>query len=80
MKNYSVVGNICETDTFAWDRPSTRCARATTWSSHAELRFEMSSILMHVKPAEVMVLDGKAHLIRRRDQFDDLLRNQVEVI
>ena len=21
MKNYSVVGNICETDTFAWDRP-----------------------------------------------------------
>jgi diaminopimelate decarboxylase len=40
----------------------------------------MSSILMHVKPAEVMVLDGKAHLIRRRDQFDDLLRNQVEVI
>ena len=28
----------------------------------------------------VVVLDGKAHLIRRRDQFDDLLRNQLEVI
>lgn len=32
------------------------------------------------KPAEVLVKDGLAHLIRRRDQFDDLLRNQIELI
>jgi diaminopimelate decarboxylase len=32
------------------------------------------------KPAEVLVLEGKPHLIRKRDQFDDLLRNQVELI
>jgi diaminopimelate decarboxylase len=30
-----------------------------------------------LKPAEVMVKDGKAILIRRRDNFEDLLRNQV---
>ena len=31
------------------------------------------------KPAEVLVKDGKAHLIRRRDTFPDLLRNQIEI-
>jgi len=29
------------------------------------------------KPAEVMVKEGEAYLIRKRDNFDDLLRNQV---
>jgi len=32
------------------------------------------------KPAEVLVKDGEAHLIRKRDEFSDLLRNQVEVL
>ena len=31
------------------------------------------------KPAEVLVKDGKAQLIRKRDQFEDLLRNQIEL-
>jgi diaminopimelate decarboxylase len=83
MKNYSVVGNICETDTFAWDRPLNQVREGDylVFRNAGAYGFEMSSNFnARFKPAEVMVLDGKAHLIRRRDQFDDLLRNQVEVI
>ena len=32
------------------------------------------------KPAEVLFKEGKMHLIRRRDTFDDLLKNQVTVL
>jgi diaminopimelate decarboxylase len=83
IKNYSVVGNICETDTFAWDRPLNlvREGDYLVFRNAGAYGFEMSSNFnSRYKPAEVMVVDGKAHLIRRRDQFDDLLRNQVELI
>jgi diaminopimelate decarboxylase len=43
--------------------------------------FEMSSNFnSRLKPAEVMVKDGRAFLIRERDEFEDLLRNQLEVL
>jgi diaminopimelate decarboxylase len=43
--------------------------------------FEMSSNFnSRLKPAEVMVKDGKDFLIRERDVFEDLLRHQVEVL
>lgn len=83
MKNYSVVGNICETDTFAWDRPlnQDREGDYLVFRNAGAYGFEMSSNFnSRFKPAEVMVLEGKTHLIRRRDQFDDLLRNQLDVI
>ncbi|HXB44415.1 MAG TPA: hypothetical protein VNV85_10180, partial [Puia sp.] len=42
--------------------------------------FEMSSNYnSRFKPAEVLVTEGKARLIRRRDVLGDLLRNQVEL-
>lgn len=83
VKNYSVVGNICETDTFAWDRPlnEVRENDYLVFRNAGAYGFEMSSNFnSRFKPAEVMVLEGKTHLIRRRDQFDDLLRNQLDVI
>jgi diaminopimelate decarboxylase len=83
LKNYSVVGNICETDTFAWDRPLNlvREGDYLVFRNAGAYGFEMSSNFnSRFKPAEVMVIEGKAHLIRRRDQFDDLLRNQMDVI
>ena len=83
MKNYSVVGNICETDTFAWDRPlnTVREGDYLVFRNAGAYGFEMSSNFnSRFKPAEVLVVDGKAHLIRRRDQFEDLLRNQLDVI
>lgn len=80
---YTVVGNICETDTFAWDRqlPEVREGDFLVFYNAGAYGFEMSSNFnSRLKPAEVLILEGKAHLIRKRDEFDDLLRNQVEVL
>ena len=77
---YTVVGNICETDTFAWDRKlnEVREGDQLVFYNAGAYGFEMSSNFnSRLKPAEVMVRDGKPRLIRKRDDFDDLLRNQV---
>jgi diaminopimelate decarboxylase len=77
---YTVVGNICETDTFAWDRTlnEVREGDFLVFYNAGAYGFEMSSNFnSRLKPAEVMMLDGEAKLIRRRDTFEDLLRNQV---
>jgi len=79
---YTVVGNICETDTFAWDRVLNEVRENDLLLFHnaGAYGFEMSSNFnSRLKPAEVLVIDGKASLIRRRDEFEDLLRNQVEI-
>ncbi len=81
-KRYSVVGNICETDTFAWDRTinEVREGDYLVFYNAGAYGFEMSSNFnSRYKPAEVLVRDGQAHLIRRRDRFEDLLRNQIEL-
>jgi len=81
-KRYSVVGNICETDTFAWDRTinEVREGDCLVFRNAGAYGFEMSSNFnSRYKPAEVLVKDGKASLIRRRDVFEDLLRNQIEL-
>ncbi len=77
---YTVVGNICETDTFAWDRKlnEVREGDFLVFYNAGAYGFEMSSNFnSRLKPAEVLIKDGKAKLIRRRDEFEDLLRNQV---
>jgi diaminopimelate decarboxylase len=79
---YSVVGNICETDTFAWDRTinEVREGDFLVFYNAGAYGFEMSSNFnSRFKPAEVLMKDGKAHLIRRRDRFEDLLRNQIDI-
>ena len=79
-KRYSVVGNICETDTFAWDRElnEVREKDLLVFDNAGAYGFEMSSNFnSRFKPAEVMVVDGKAHLIRKRDEMEDLLRKQI---
>ncbi|HEX6191304.1 MAG TPA: diaminopimelate decarboxylase [Chitinophagaceae bacterium] len=79
-KRYSVVGNICETDTFAWDRELNEVRERDLLVFHnaGAYGFEMSSNFnSRFKPAEVMVVDGKARLIRERDGMEDLLRKQV---
>ncbi|MBD0332222.1 MAG: diaminopimelate decarboxylase [Chitinophagaceae bacterium] len=80
---YTVVGNICETDTFAWDRKLSEVREGDylVFYNAGAYGFEMSSNYnSRFRPAEVLVKDGKALLIRKRDQFEDLLRNQVEVL
>jgi len=80
---YTVVGNICETDTFAWDRQlnEVREGDYLVFYNAGAYGFEMSSNFnSRLKPAEVLVVDGKALLIRKKDEFEDLLRNQIEVL
>ncbi len=77
---YTVVGNICETDTFAWDRKLTEIREGDllVFYNAGAYGFEMSSRFnSRLRPAEVLVLEGKAGLIRRRETFDDLLVGQV---
>jgi diaminopimelate decarboxylase len=80
---YTVVGNICETDTFAWDRKlnEVREHHYLVFYNAGAYGFEMSSNFnSRLKPAEVLVKDGEALLIRKRDEFEDLLKNQLEVL
>ena len=81
-KNYSVVGNICETDTFAWDRKlnEVREGDYLVFYNAGAYGFEMSSNFnSRYKPAEVLVKDEKNTLIRKRDEMNDLLRNQIVI-
>jgi diaminopimelate decarboxylase len=82
-KVYNVTGYICEADTFASDRllHEVREGDYLVLYNAGAYGFEMSSHYnSRYKPAEVLVKDGKASLIRRRDEFEDLLRNQIEVL
>lgn len=77
---YTVVGNICETDTFAWDRVlnEVRAEDLLVFYNAGAYGFEMSSNFnSRLKPAEVLYKDGEFTLIRKRDVFEDLLRGQV---
>jgi diaminopimelate decarboxylase len=79
---YNVVGNICETDTFAEDRVlnEVREGDYLVFRNAGAYCFEMSSNYnSRYRPAEVMVVNGEAHLIRKREVMDDLLRNLVEI-
>ena len=79
-KVYTVAGNICETDTFATDRDiaEIREGDLLVFYNAGAYGFEMSSNFnSRYKPAEVMVKGGKAELIRKRDEWNDLIRSQV---
>lgn len=79
-KIYTVVGNICETDTFAEDRQINEIKEGDylVFYNAGAYGFEMSSNFnSRLKPAEVLVKNRKPVLIRKRDVFEDLLRNQV---
>jgi diaminopimelate decarboxylase len=79
---YTVTGYICETDTFASDRllHEVREADYLVFYNAGAYGFEMASNYnSRYKPAEVLVKDGNAILVRKREQFENLLENQVKV-
>ena len=82
-KTYTITGNICETDTFGTDRHLHEVHEGDLLAIYnaGAYGFEMSSNYnSRYKPAEVLVLEGKVSLIRKRDEFTDLLRNQITVL
>jgi diaminopimelate decarboxylase len=80
---YTVVGNLCETDTFCWDRVLNEIREGDylLFKNAGAYGFEMaSSFNSRTRPAEVLFAKGQTHLIRRRETLDDLLANQIEVL
>jgi len=81
-KLYTVVGYICETDTFGSDRElnEVREGDILAFKNAGAYGFSMASNYnSRPKPAEVLIIDGQAKLIRERQKIEDLLRGQVEV-
>ncbi len=79
---YSIVGYICETDTLGADRKLTEVTEGDiiVIKNAGAYGFSMASNYnSRLRPAEVLVYKGKAHLIRKRETFEELLANQVEI-
>lgn len=77
---YSVVGYICETDTFANNRRISEINEGDILSfrNAGAYCFSMASNYnSRYKPAEVLWQNGQGHLIRARESFEDLLKNQI---
>jgi diaminopimelate decarboxylase len=82
QKIYTVVGYICETDTFGSDRKihEVREGDILAIKNAGAYCFSMSSNYnSRLRPAEVLVINKEAKLIRKRETIDDLLKLQVEV-
>jgi len=78
---YTVVGYICETDTFGWNRKiqEIREGDILCFLNAGAYCFMMSSNYnLRPRPAEVLVHQGKDYLIRRREDQDDLIKTMIE--
>jgi len=76
---YTVVGYICETDTFGVNRQISEIKEEDILSIHnaGAYCFSMASNYnSRYRPAEVLVKNGKGYLIRQRETIEDLLRGQ----
>jgi len=79
---YTVVGYICETDTFGYDRKIAEVRSGDILAFHnagAYCSSMASNYNSRVRPAEVMIIDGQAHLIKARETFEDLMVGQIEL-
>ncbi|MEO8774267.1 MAG: diaminopimelate decarboxylase [Gelidibacter sp.] len=79
---YSVVGYICETDTFATNIRINEISEGDIlcFKNAGAYCFTMSSNYnSRYRPAEVLWHNKKAHLIRKRETFDDIMKNQIEI-
>ncbi|CAL2080584.1 diaminopimelate decarboxylase [Tenacibaculum dicentrarchi] len=79
---YSIVGYICETDTFGSNRRINEISEEDVlcFSNAGAYCYSMASNYnSRFKPAEVMIYKGKDYLIRKRETMDDILRNQENI-
>lgn len=82
IQEFSVVGYICETDTFGWNRKlnDVREGDILAILNAGAYGFSMSSQYnSRPRPAEVVVYKGQVKLIRKRETLADILHNQIEV-
>lgn len=79
---YTVVGYICETDTFGNNRRINEINETDIlcFKNAGAYCFSMASNYnSRYRPAEVLWYNSKAHLIRKRETFNDIIHNQIEV-
>ncbi|MFD2565431.1 diaminopimelate decarboxylase [Aquimarina rubra] len=79
---YSIVGYICETDTFATNRRISEITEGDilVFKNAGAYCFSMASNYnSRFRPAEVLWHNNEAHLIRKHETFKDLTKNQVDV-
>ncbi|WGH76018.1 diaminopimelate decarboxylase [Tenacibaculum tangerinum] len=79
---YSIVGYICETDTFGSNRRINEISEDDILCFHnaGAYCFSMASNYnSRFKPAEVMIYKGKDYLIRKRETMEDILKNQENI-
>lgn len=79
---YSVVGYICETDTFATNRRISEITEGDVlcFNNAGAYCFSMASNYnSRYRPAEVLYYKGQDYLIRKEETFEDLIKNQVIV-
>ena len=79
---YTVVGYICETDTFGWDRKLDEVKEGDILAFHnagAYCYSMASNYNSRVRPPEVAIYQGQSYLIREREELEDLLKGQTEV-
>ena len=77
---YSVVGYICETDTFASNRkiPEIKENDILAFKNAGAYCYSMSNNYnSRYRPAEILWYNNKANLIRKQEDFNDLISNQV---
>ncbi len=79
---YSVVGYICETDNLGWDRQlhEVREGDLLAFKNAGAYCFSMASNYnSRLRPPEVLIIDGEAKLIRKRETMEDITRNLVDI-
>ena len=79
---YSVVGYICETDTFGSNRKISEISEGDILAfknAGAYCQTMASNYNSRFRPAEVLWVNNQAHLIRKQENFEDILRNQIEL-
>jgi len=79
---YSVVGYICETDTFGSNKRISEITEGDilAFKNAGAYCYSMASNYnSRFRPAEILWHNNQAHLIRERETMDDILKNQVEV-
>lgn len=79
---YTVVGYICESDTFGYDRRIAEISEGDLlgFKNAGAYCFSMASNYnSRYRPAEVLIHNGEAKLIRKREEFGDLLQNIVDI-
>ena len=77
---YTVVGYICETDTFGSNRKIAEISEGDVLAfknAGAYCMTMASNYNSRYRPAEYLWYQGEAHLIRKQETFEDLMQNQI---